>query len=159
MREHKYRAFDKEIEGGHMVYSDGRDKVDRQVEYDFLIDEKGNLVCAWFEDYDDSCWFSRTNNGTLDNLMQFTGICDKNGKEIYDGDVLFDPSWWWGPRFVYLNVGKCGPCKGDSVMSYLLAKDIKNPLDSATHNIWNGKDVEIIGNIYENPELLEGART
>lgn len=90
-------------------------------------------------------------------LMQFTGLHDKNGKEIYEGDILNSPSWWWGPGFVYLNVGECGPCEGDSVMSYILSKDIGNPKSNAAHNIWDGNEVEVIGNIYESPERLEGA--
>lgn len=89
------------------------------------------------------------------NLIQSTGLKDKNGKLIYEGDIIYTPGWWWGAGFVHLNIGECGPCKGDSVMSYILAKNIDNPLKGAAHNIWNGAEVEVIGNIYENPELLE----
>lgn len=39
-------------------------------------------------------------------------------------------------------------------MSYILASDIENPLNHVIHNIWNGKDVEIIGRIDKTPELL-----
>lgn len=85
---------------------------------------------------------------------QPTGIFDKHGIEIYTGDILYDPSWWWGTRYVYLNRGDCGPAKGDSVMAYILASDIDNPLEKATYNIWNGHEVEIIGRIDETPELL-----
>lgn len=87
-------------------------------------------------------------------LMQSTGLKDKNGKLIYEGDIIYSPSWWWGACFVYLDIGKCGPCKGDSVMSYILAKNIDNPLANAIYNIWDGSEVEVIGNIYENKELL-----
>lgn len=83
-----------------------------------------------------------------------TGIRDCNDKEIYEGDIIWCSSWWWGARFVYLNRGSCGPCEGDSVMSYILAKDIENPKRGATHNIWNGREVEIIGNIIDSPELI-----
>ena len=87
-------------------------------------------------------------------IIQSTGLKDKNGKLIYDGDIIYSPSWWWGACFVYLNIGECGPCNGDSVMSYILAKNIDNPLKGAVYNIWNGAEVEVIGNIYENKELL-----
>jgi len=82
-------------------------------------------------------------------IMQYTGLKDKNGVEIYEGDIISDPNWWWGAGEVLLNRGECGPCKGDSVMSYI-CRNSKH----TSHNIWNGKEVEVIGNIYENPELL-----
>lgn len=84
-------------------------------------------------------------------LMQYTGLKDKNGKEIYEGDIIFQPSWWWGPGEVILNTGKCGPCEGDSVMSYVC----RGKGGHISYNIWNGKEVEVIGNIYENPELIK----
>lgn len=64
-------------------------------------------------------------------LMQFTGLLDKNGREIYEGDIVKNDKWngigngivqWdkigWGCDYYFLTKG------------------------------------EIIGNIYENPELL-----
>ena len=90
-----------------------------------------------------------------DKILQCTGLKDKNDKLIYEGDIIYSPIWWWGACFVYLNIGECGPCNGDSVMSYILAKNIDNPLKGAVYNIWNGAEVEVIGNIYENKELLE----
>lgn len=81
---------------------------------------------------------------------QFTGIKDKNGKKIFEGDIIFDPNWWWGPGEVFLNRGQCGPCRGDSVMSYLCRGK-----ETISHNIWNGKDVTILGNIHDNPEIIK----
>jgi hypothetical protein len=40
-------------------------------------------------------------------------------------------------------------------MAYILAKDIKNPKFNAGHNIWDGCEVEVIGNIDQHPELLK----
>lgn len=90
-------------------------------------------------------------------LMQYTGLQDKNGREIYEGDILMNQEWWWGPGFVYFHVGEVGPCRGENVMNYILSKNISDPLKGASHNLWNGREVEVLGNIYENPELIPGA--
>jgi len=63
-------------------------------------------------------------------LMQYTGLKDINGKEIYEGDIL--KSGW----------GYSGVVEYDSFMFMKSEGRISD-------------DVEIIGNIYENPELLE----
>ena len=88
-------------------------------------------------------------------VLQFTGLLDREGVEIYESDILHNPSWWWGNCFVYWNQGECGPCSGDSVGSYLLAQNLDNPAEDAVHNIWNGREVEVIGNIHQHPELLK----
>jgi uncharacterized phage protein (TIGR01671 family) len=73
-------------------------------------------------------------------LMQYTGLKDKNGKEIYEGDVLKSPS-------KILEVGY------DAGQTLFYDHDMQ--IARATNYIENLKWVEIIGNIYENPELLD----
>ena len=76
-------------------------------------------------------------------LMQYTGLKDKKSVEIYESDVLFHPLQ--GRRKVYYPYS-------DRVASYGL-RDIDNGFGSTlqdSHAVW-----EVIGNIYENPELLE----
>lgn len=72
-------------------------------------------------------------------LMQITGIKDKNGKEIYEGDILEGKDHWaWGDwRKVVTFDGGCF-----------------RPFGTGD---WepDPEDVEVIGNIYENPELLK----
>jgi len=81
--------------------------------------------------------------GTIE-LMQFTGLKDKNGKEIYEGDIVQVD---WGGL--------------DKVEGFLEGLDKPFavefryygwfPFDKA---LPMPKDIEVIGNIYENPELL-----
>jgi len=74
-------------------------------------------------------------------LMQYTGLKDKNGVEIYEGDVLFHPLQ--GRRKVFYPYSK-------TVASYGL-RNIDNGFGSTlqdSHAVW-----EVIGNIYEQPEL------
>ena len=76
-------------------------------------------------------------------LMQFTGLKDKNGVEIYEGDVLFHPLQ--GRRKVYYPYS-------ETVASYGL-RNIDNGFGSTlqdSHAVW-----EIIGNIYESSDLIE----
>ena len=78
-------------------------------------------------------------------LMQYTGLKDKNGKEIYEGDVLSNSTGKIDKVIFYENgfFGKSKSNMGKNHYWYnpLCADYIKNK--------------EVIGNIYENPELLK----
>jgi len=118
MREHKFQAW---CHGKLYKPFTLRDAG----EYDISIDEeveKGTerITCSWPED-------------TI--FRQYTGLKDKNGKEIYEGDICME--------------------------IYQLA-DISAPIEFSNGSFWFGshplweftnKELKIIGNIYENPEL------
>lgn len=73
-------------------------------------------------------------------LMQFTGLKDKKGVEIYEGDILklptFNNQGWFKKAVVTFEDGSF-QCDCNLVSKY------------------NVEHIEVIGNIYENPELLE----
>lgn len=75
-------------------------------------------------------------------IMQYTGLKDKNGKEIYEGDVVITTGNFGAPfnAAVYWN---------QKMASFCLTDKDGLPV-GAWH--WNNQ-LEIIGNIYENPEL------
>lgn len=83
-------------------------------------------------------------------LMQYTGLKDKNGKEIYEGDVL-TPRWKQNPtyQFRYIVYYKDGAF---SAKHYDIDNDWTNHLERQSIK---QMQIEVIGNIYENPELLE----
>lgn len=73
---------------------------------------------------------------------QFTGLLDKNGKEIYDGDIISR-----GGNIFTVHFGKCafGLSRVDTNGSFA---------SSFEFNYEGNETGEIIGNIYENPDLL-----
>ena len=83
-------------------------------------------------------------------LMQSTGLCDKNGKEIFEGDVVrrdMDGEPYASKRYY-----------DDEVMFYEGKFGRKKLLCAHAESRYWWQDVEIIGNIYENPELLEESK-
>lgn len=75
-------------------------------------------------------------------IMQYIDLKDKNGKEIYEGDIID----LWGNYIVAFEVGCFGlqhPTNSNFI-SFADADNSERPIK-----------LEIIGNIYENPELLE----
>ena len=85
-------------------------------------------------------------NFNWDQLMwlQFTGLKDKNGKEIYEGDIWLMNGIKSQPMIVCFDNGKF---ISKSTWGEYLKRD-----DGYTY--WDFIDGEVIGNIYENPELL-----
>ncbi|MGT2852832.1 YopX family protein [Streptococcus pasteurianus] len=80
------------------------------------------------------------------NLMQLTGLTDKNGKEIFDGDVLKT----YDGELAKVVWNKYLGCWEAEFLSEIV--DLSEVADIKS----NRSDCEIFGNIYENPELLEG---
>ena len=71
-------------------------------------------------------------------LMQYTGLKDKNGKEIYEGDVIKT-----------MNAESATVEFSNGGFKYQYDKEGKRPLFDPI-----AKHSEVIGNIYDNPELL-----
>jgi len=109
------------------------------------------LEIAWAYDFDSNAYSPEPDIITESYaLMQCTGIKDKGGTLIYEGDIIFSDSWWWGPGEVFLSRGHVGPCKGENVMEYVCRHKGK-----VSSNLWYGSEVKILGNIYENPEIID----
>lgn len=112
---------------------------------------------SWIQECNDVTHYKVDKN----TLGQFTGLLDKNGKEIYEGDILR------GDKYPY-------NCDGvDNYFVEIVWADnvcgfyritIKNPnstVRGTSHGNWEPLDeddinfFEVIGNIHDNPELLK----
>ena len=85
-------------------------------------------------------------------LMQSTGLKDKNGKEIYEGDIIFSRGEYW-------RVG--GDLSEGTILCYRGPYSFHSGRDSLSSLLKCNGDKnggKIVGNIYENPELLEGKK-
>ena len=79
------------------------------------------------------------------SIGQYTGLTDKNGKKIFEGDIVKCKDYLEAKPFEF--------------QGYI---DFKNGSfvivgDFMTHYRWLDYEVEAIGNIHDNPELLEGS--
>lgn len=103
--------------------------------------EKSDVEWSWRDNkfvleiyHDDGfCWGMQEFENV--KIMQYTGLTDKNGKEIYEGDVIKYES-------VYGDIGtkKVDFEEGMFCVSHLALAQLSS--------------IEILGNIYENPELI-----
>ena len=107
----------------------------------YAVDGEGKLVSYDYEmmAYDDPVEFSNT----CIVAQQYTGLKDKNGIEIYEGDIVKATS------DQYENENFVGKVIFDEgcFLTWINKNDIRG--------IWGEDDIEVIGNIFENKDLLE----
>lgn len=136
MREIKFRAWDKDEK--RMIYL--ANNMGSQTHL-----QLNNHSWGVFEpDSEDYYGIASANSNLGDILMQYTGLKDKNGNEIYEGDIV-----------------KCDYFTGivdyrENAGLYLIGNEKEGKAITFFDIQMSKAIVEVIGNIYENPELLEG---
>lgn len=142
MSEIKFRAW--------MPYNE--DPNDMRMEYDpQLFAEDGNgifTINSVFAHPIDYFADNVTYPEAVIKFMQYTGMHDKNGREIYEGDIIVThPKMKYEiPKIGVVQYGDCRP-----MFQYKSG-------DGEEYSIWSNnvyRTYEVIGNIFENPELLE----
>ena len=87
---------------------------------------------------------------TLDSeraiIEQYTGLKDKNGQKIYEGDIVLD-CYDGEDTFIV---------EWDKDTASFILTDTEHILNVSFDNFYPDKYLEVIGNIHENKELLEG---
>lgn len=131
MREIKFRAWDKKLKSMAKVislsfYEEGSDYKGNETESFLYYEKLDSTNLRPFEDIE---------------LMQYTGLKDKNGVEIFEGDII---EYFYGCRFkVAFKDFLFGWVEGEFIPFANMAKS-------------EFLNFKVIGNIYENKELLEG---
>lgn len=122
-RELKFRAFDSKNE--YMFYHDEEGNFDRRIEK-FRVGSDFNVTDLLFSPFEYLV------------AMQYTGLKDKKGVEIYEGDIV-NSNYFKNASVVFWRYG----------WHFNAGKDNHYSFNTASHSF------EVIGNIHENPELLK----
>ncbi len=99
-----------------------------------------------------------------ETVGQFTGLTDKNGNKIFEGDILKSDNGKqsansvvkfgeYYPQMFYKMLDMCCPGKRHLLANGFYAESIDKHEDMI---LFQSPCVEIIGNIHDNPKLLEG---
>lgn len=144
MREIKFRGKrfynNKWVYGNLFIDKDGERYI---LENDYLEQDGHHLVCN-----SDTPVFMME-----ETIGQYTGLHDKNGKEIFEGDIVK----------IYDDYNAYGILAGEIYEVYFAfggfrLKPKHNP-KARGHWMEDGVDFEVTGNIYDNPDLLEGDKS
>lgn len=135
------------------------------------VDSPEDLEIDWIDN------LGEPKNARHFHMMQFTGLKDKNGKEIYEGDIIkkrFIPigaskdEYYSTTEIIYLELRGLGAQVISRNLEYpsLTSKESdlksikpyskfkKNPIIYSTIGYGKSERIEIIGNIHNNPDLL-----
>ena len=132
MREYKFRGKNKDIGWvyGQIAYDiNGNTYIIQEVELDssYGLEETILFVTMWY----------RVDKETVG---QYTGLHDKNGKEIYEGDIV---------KSFFVDTDEAG----NEIYKYYII-EVKYDEVLCSYKIDKFMNLEVIGNIYENKELL-----
>jgi uncharacterized phage protein (TIGR01671 family) len=160
MRELKFRAWLPEEET--MLHSDRQHEID-----DFMeVWSIGNTITVEIQEL---YWHSPGGNTPEECykyvtppqvIMQYTGLKDKNGKEIYEGDIFIgDESGdaiviYWNEEKAAFGVNLYGYNSHTGEGGQEVDDSDKSLIDVDFMEVYSLIDFEVVGNIYEHPELL-----
>lgn len=115
--------------------------------YGSLAETHGKLFIGIPTTHDNPVYMMDWHEVDPATVGQFTGLLDKNGKEIYEGDILMLGS---------SDAGICEVKWNESQLAFCIRFYYERNLGTRPLGAWarDGKDIAILGNIHDNPELL-----
>jgi uncharacterized phage protein (TIGR01671 family) len=146
MRDIKFRAWDRKAKAMFPVHMMGFSKITDKLEFisgvdihDKDSDHSGDVSYGGY--------INKMTGSPLQRryeLMQYTGLKDRNGKEIYEGDIV---------QFRDIDVTDL-PIR----LGFVSFANASHYIEChySNHYRWIDYETEVIGNIYEHPHLLEG---
>jgi uncharacterized phage protein (TIGR01671 family) len=137
MREIKFRG--KRKDDGLWIYGYYSYKWRTQQHYIRCSPDQGMMTDAEFEVIPET-------------VGQFTGLKDKDGKEVFEGDIFKCPDFYGG-KFAY--AGEWIEDYEDLIEEITFSEGSFFVGDMPLHAIFDKETFEVIGNIYENPEFLK----
>lgn len=136
-REIKFRVWDKYEKQMYPISSIDYDIFSQEIRI-IAVGHKNGMCTAYNKNHN-----SEKCDITALELMQYTGLHDKNGKEIYEGDIV-------KIKYRDEDIGKViYEYNGFSI-------DVTNMNKNYGRVSFVNNFIEVIGNIYDNPELLGG---
>lgn len=141
MREILFRG--KRIDNGEWIFGYLLEKYGK-TERKFAIDPCNRFDETGWNSYEDD-----VEPIISETICQFTGLCDKNGVKIFENDIVNHEDYSDGACLTYAQY---------KTVSAVMIKDFMvgcKTLSGLPQNCIEEKRMEVVGNIYENPELIQ----
>lgn len=138
MREIKFKIYDKELKESHV------EELQDLCEDDYWYDGETDVWSVLYDSHNEQERFV---------ALQYTGLKDKNGTEIYEGDIVQDNFYEKKAKTIYMEAA----FYLDYTFDFIQYGTNHNRYQLIS-NYDTREALEVIGNIYDNPELLKEAK-
>ena len=141
-REIKFRGYDPDTKRWYYGSLVKQNKTTYVTSEDYDQNPSNTEWFILWDEMTDWCLPNRHLQGSVDpkSIGEYTGLHDKNGRDSYEGDIVEVTSQYWG---MLGNRYEVKFKQGSFCVKYVLLSEIS-------------PSISVIGNVFENPELLEG---